>query len=91
MEIIKKEVTIYKVDIPERHPVTSPAHVLTQVFDENFDLIAEHNTNPPTYKWSSMLVFAIWCTSKGLGEGEITIDTLKEWLDLKKIEGRMDN
>lgn len=79
--VVCKELIVSTIARRGKGTVHSPVRVITQVFEKDGTLIAEHDPSPETYVEWDLVHFARWCGEKGLTADNINPTDVHKWLD----------
>ena len=59
----------------------SPIRIITQVFEKDGTLIAEHDPSPETFTATDLIAFTKYCFSNGIATEKVNMNDVNSWLD----------
>lgn len=62
----------------EKH---SPVRIITQIFEKDGTLVAEHDPSPETFSIMDLVNFTKWCIDKDFQVQNVTPEDVNKWLD----------
>ena len=63
----------------------SPIRIITQVFEKDGTLVAEHDPVDETFCTMDLVDFARWCITNGIVTDKVSPNDVNKWLDSIKV------
>lgn len=80
-DVICKEVIITTLERRGKGEQHSPIRRITQVYDKDGNLIAEHDPSPETFAAMDLIHFARWLKDESIDIDKIGVEFVGKWLD----------
>jgi len=80
-EVVCRELILAKLTRRGKGEKHSPIRVITQVFEKDGTLVAEHDPSPETFSLMDLVHFHNWCLKNKMHTSEATPTDVIRWLD----------
>lgn len=79
--VICKELIVATLTRRGKGEKYSPIRIITQVFEKDGTLVAEHDPVDETFCTMDLVHFARWCITNGIVTDKVTPNDVNKWLD----------